>query len=63
MVWPVVLIGVILLVVYLIIMEMVAESNIAKLPALSQFLIILVASAIYIFSVVLYFLLKYPTLF
>ena len=63
MVWPVVLIGVVLLVVYLFIMELVAESNIAKLHALSQFLIILVASAIYIFSVVLYFLLKYPTLF
>ena len=63
MVWPVVLIGVVLLVVYLFIMEVVAESNIAKLPPISQFLIILIASAIYIFSVVLYFLLKYPTLF
>lgn len=63
MIWPVILIGIIIIVIYLFIMEIVAESNIGKLPALSQFIIILVASAIFLFSIAVYFILKYPTLF
>ncbi len=61
-IWPVMLITVVLVIVYLLIVT-VFSTDIKQYSAPAQVVIILVTSILYIIGYCIYFALKFPTLF